>query len=225
MKKLFLFSIMALALMAFVAAPSFACGEKTSATSAKADNGAKAQMVSAKSSCAATAKQASAASGCTGAPKAEMTSAQSEECLAKCGLTPEECKMYCNSDKYDMVWMNVNGMTCGGCENSVTTALTSVKGVVKVAKVSHVDGKALVVVDKSQRNDQSMTTAVADKGYEASIIPAVATMTDAPQAMLANASKACPASKSCLGSKSCAATCGSKAKTTSVSAKKTEGTN
>ena len=220
MKKLIVFGIMALALMAFMAAPTFACGEKTSTTSAKADNGAKAQMVSSKSSCAASAKQASAASGCTGAPKAEMTSAQAEECLAKCGLTPEECKMYCDGEKYDMVWMNVNGMTCGSCENSVKTALTSVKGVVKVAKVSHTDGKALVVVDKSQRCDQSMTTAVTNKGYEASIIPAVATMSDDAQAKPANAAKS-----SCTASKACSATCGSKAKTTNVSAKKTAGTN
>jgi copper chaperone len=65
-------------------------------------------------------------------------------------------------------------MTCGGCENSVKTALEDVPGVIKVAKISYKDGVALVCFDPEKGKTDAMTTAVTNKGYEAEIIPAVA---------------------------------------------------
>lgn len=240
MRKLLVFSIMVLAMMAFMAAPTFACGGEK-ATTAKADGNAKAEMVSSKSGCSGDAKEAkaemvssksgcaskasaemvSSKSGCASAAKAEMASADKgacamsmEECLAKCGMTPEECKTYSDNTKYELVNMNISGMTCGGCESQVRATLASVKGVEKVAKVDHKSGTALVVMAKGNACGETLTTAVTNKGYKAEVIPAVA------HAETASADKAgCAASKA-----ACAATCADKAKATNVSAK-TEGTN
>ena len=80
--------------------------------------------------------------------------------------------------KYEMVSMNITGMTCGGCESSVTAALEKMEGVVSVKKVCSESGTAIVYVDPAKMKDKNvMTSAVANKGFNAEIIPAVATTT------------------------------------------------
>ncbi|MBD3258291.1 hypothetical protein GF377_07645 [candidate division GN15 bacterium] len=242
MRKLLISSIMAFALIALMAGPTFACGGEK-ATTAKADK-SEAKMVSSKSSCSASktakAEMVSAdkkACSASKTAKAEMVSADKkacsasktasakmagacdmtlEECLAKCGMTPDECREYSNSTKYEMVNMNISGMTCGGCESQVKATLASVKGVEKVAKVDHKSGTALVIVKKDAHCNDMLTTAVTNKGYDASVIPAVATSETASK------DKSCSASAA--AKKACAATCAGKAKATNVS-KKVEGTN
>jgi copper chaperone CopZ len=125
-------------------------------------------------------------------------------------MSPEECKLYSDNTKYELVNMSVNGMMCTGCEHKVEAGLSGVKGVAKVAKVDYKTGTALVVMEKGACCTQSLTTAVANQGFEAKVIPAVATM-ETPAKM--------------TGAKSgCAASCTGKVKATNASAKKAEDT-
>lgn len=138
-----------------------ACASK--ATTAAATSDAKATMVGSKSSCGATATKAGAESACS-AHKSDVTTAAADADMA--GFT--------------LVKMSVNGMTCGGCEKSVTAALEKVDGVVKVKKVCSSEGVALVYVDPAKMKDNALlTTAVANKGFAAEVIPAVSKTTDA----------------------------------------------
>lgn len=153
MKKLFYVGLSALLVMAFVAINVNAgpgCGaHKVS----KADANANAKMTC-----------------------ATMTA---EECAKLCGMTPEECAKLCgDKENCGFTKINVQGMTCGGCESSVTTALKDVPGVIHVVKVSHTEGIALVCTDNIKCDPAGLTKAITDKGFKAQIIPAVAKTTD-----------------------------------------------
>ncbi len=63
--------------------------------------------------------------------------------------------------------LNVKGMTCGACENAVKSALLECKGV-KDAKVSHVEGKAVVKVEGGEAKAGELIEAVEKKGFSAS---------------------------------------------------------
>ncbi len=219
MKKLLISGFAVLAVLALVAAPFVTAGEGcggTKTTDAKLTSG---------KTCAAG--QQHAVGQCTPEEKAA--------CAAKLGLTAEDCEKFCKEAGYEIVQVSINGMTCVGCENSIKSTLTALPGVVKVGKVSHQEGLAVVVVDTKQTDcTSSVVKAVTNKGYKAEIIPAVATSGDAIQAK--------PASDMKTG---CAATCGAaaaaacKSKTACSSAttkttdeakkaeetKKTDGTN
>lgn len=125
------------------------CGAKTDAT------GAKAELTGSKASCSSKDKAA---------------------CMAKYGMSEEECKAMCKElgAKFELTQISIKGMTCGSCENTITAALTEVPGVVKVIKVSHADGTALVAIDPAKSKSEFLTKAIADKGFSAEIIPAVA---------------------------------------------------
>jgi copper chaperone CopZ len=69
----------------------------------------------------------------------------------------------------------VKGMTCGGCENQVKTALTNQKGVMEVVKVSCQSNEAIVKYDPSMVEAATIASTIKDVGYETEIIPAVAT--------------------------------------------------
>ena len=58
----------------------------------------------------------------------------------------------------------VIGMTCGGCERTVQTAVGNLPGVQSV-KASHSDSTALVTFDPSQTTFDAMKAAIIDKGY------------------------------------------------------------
>jgi len=128
-----------------------------------------------------------------------------------CGLTctPEECaawKASCEKygDKAEIRMMSVKGMTCVGCENSITASLEAVPGVLEVAKVSHKTGMAVVIVDKNVAKNDVLATTVVNKGYEAQIIPAVAKSTDNAEVKKVSADMpACAATcaKPCTGAK------------------------
>lgn len=153
MKKLSVVTIAVFALFAFALAPLSQAGEGcTGSTSAKVNKEVNAKMASATKAC--TAKDA-------------------EACAASMGMTPDECKALCS--QYSLVKMDIQGMTCGGCEKSIEAALVSIPGVKKVAKVSHKEGKAYLFVDPKKAGNDLLVKTVTDKGYEAGIIPAVAT--------------------------------------------------
>ena len=61
--------------------------------------------------------------------------------------------------------ITVKGMTCGGCVNSVTKALTGVQGV-QEAKVDLDGAKATVTFDESKASVASLKEAVEDAGYD-----------------------------------------------------------
>lgn len=173
MRKLFTFGLAGLAVLAFAAGAAFAgsdCATKgASATkSAYTAKEADAKMISADGkSCAGTnAAKASADGKACCATSGTKTAMSPEECAKMCGYTGGKC---------EVISMSVKGMTCGGCETSVTASLEKVPGVVKVVSVSYKDGIAMVCIDPAKCKTDGLTSAVSNKGFEAEIIPAVAT--------------------------------------------------
>ena len=59
----------------------------------------------------------------------------------------------------------IEGMTCQGCADSITSALTNVPGV-KSAKVSLADKRAIVLADESKVSTETILTAIAVAGYK-----------------------------------------------------------
>jgi copper chaperone CopZ len=183
-RKVFAFGLAVLALMAFATAPIFAqdaakpadtkdkasCEGKTAASKAecaKTCAAAKASSVNGKAICPGM-------SG-AGATEAKMISAEGAKCAT---MSKEECAKLCGGDgKCDMISLSIKGMTCTGCEQTITTALQGIEGVKKVAKISYKDGYALVCSEKGKVNQEALLTAISNKGYEAQVIPAVATTT------------------------------------------------
>ena len=64
----------------------------------------------------------------------------------------------------DTVTLNVTGMVCGGCANTVRQALLALNGVVEV-EVSHESGRAVVSFDPSKVTASHLEVAVRDAGY------------------------------------------------------------
>jgi copper chaperone CopZ len=85
----------------------------------------------------------------------------------------EHCK---NAGQCKLVQISVDGMTCGGCENVISTALQKVDGVIRVQKVSYEDGVAVLCYDPSKCKTDALSTAITDKGYKAEILQADATV-------------------------------------------------
>jgi copper chaperone len=181
MRKAFIFGFAALAVMAFAVAPVFACGEET--TSAKKASATSADQANSSYVCSASksadATQASAKSGFCAATAADA-------CADKMGMTKEECMALCQSGQLTMVNMNVQGMTCGGCETSLKAALEKTPGVVSVNKVCYKSGTASVYLDTRKAKSDAVLSAISNKGYTAEIIPAVATATTEVEAKPAN---------------------------------------
>ncbi len=73
---------------------------------------------------------------------------------------------YAGADNEEVV-LNVNGMTCGMCENAVKAALLNCKGV-KDAEVSHKEGKAIVKVEEGKTKTDELIKAVEKAGFSAS---------------------------------------------------------
>ena len=190
MKKFAILSVVLMAALAFVAAPAFA-GPNCSANDSKT-----------------TSAKLASANTCTAGDKAA--------CAAKLGISVEECEALCKElgDKCDFQHISIEGMTCGGCESSIKTALLEAPGVVKVVRVSYKDGTAIVAVDREKFNGQTTAKMITDKGYKAEIIPAVAVSTDAP-AKMTGATSGC--SKTCTSKEKAA--CAAKEKTDSKDTK------
>jgi len=71
----------------------------------------------------------------------------------------------------------VKGMTCGGCENDVKTALINQKGITEVVKVCHKSDEAIVKYDPEMIKATTIASTIKEVGYETEFIPAVATET------------------------------------------------
>lgn len=58
----------------------------------------------------------------------------------------------------------VHGMTCGGCENTVKTAVEKLPGV-QAAIASHTDSTTVVTFDKTKTDFEAMEAAIKGRGY------------------------------------------------------------
>ena len=138
--------------------------------------------------------------------KGQCTPEEAAACAAKLGISPEECQKLCASGEYSHVNMSIKGMTCTGCENTITTCLQALPGVVKVGVVSYKDGTAFVMVDPKKVKNEDMVAALSGKGYQAEIIPAVS-VTPA-NVQITGAQHPCGAAAASACAKKCAKPCG-----------------
>jgi len=173
-------------------------------------------------------------SGCGASAKADnistasvstTTSMTPAECAKLCGMTPEECAKLCGGkDNCNITQMSIKGMTCVGCEKSVSAALEAIPGVIKVVKIDPKEGIALVCTDAKKCTADDLTKVVTNKGYEASIIPAVAKTWSAPTGIKKGCAPGC--AKTCgAAAKSCTKTKASCPSMTGTETKKVEGNN
>lgn len=65
----------------------------------------------------------------------------------------------------ERVTIRVDGMTCGGCENSVKGALERLDGV-QVLEASHQEGTVEVLFDPERIDRASLTGAIEEAGYD-----------------------------------------------------------
>ncbi len=70
-----------------------------------------------------------------------------------------------NSESVVLIDMDVNGMTCTGCENTIKQGVSELPGVVSV-QASHTDAKTYVKVDTSQTGIDQISKTISSKGYE-----------------------------------------------------------
>ena len=68
----------------------------------------------------------------------------------------------------EKVTIQIEGMTCGGCVNKVTTTLEQIAGV-KSADVSQKPGSAAITYESDQADPEVMMSAIAGLGYKASM--------------------------------------------------------
>jgi copper chaperone CopZ len=137
----------------------------------------------------------------------KITKITTEACCPGGHMTAEECAKLCDyTGQCKVVHFDVKGMTCGGCESTITGALEKVDGVIKVLNVSHKDGMAVVAMDPTKVEDKFLASTINQKGYKTQVVPAIARTTTVGDK---TAAKGC--AKTC--SPGCAKTCTSKAKT------------
>ena len=79
-----------------------------------------------------------------------------EKEAAKTEVTPENVVL---------IDMDVNGMTCTGCENTIKSGVSELEGVVSV-EASHTDAKTYVKVDTSLTDIDKISETISSKGYE-----------------------------------------------------------
>ncbi len=168
------------------------------------------------------------AKGCAGGMKScapgACTPEQMAACSAKLGLSADECKTYCQADKYQVVRMSVTGMTNAATEEAVRTTLTGTPGVEKVGLVSATDGLAVVVFNNVDPSASvAAMKALELKGFKAEVAPLEVMSTQA-DVKTAAPKKGCAATCGAAA----AASCGAKkescapAKTTEAETKKTD---
>ena len=63
--------------------------------------------------------------------------------------------------------LNVTGMTCGGCENAVSRAVSRIEGVAHVT-ASHADNRVVVEYDAAKADRTRIADAITRAGYQVS---------------------------------------------------------
>ncbi|SYZ72371.1 exported hypothetical protein [Candidatus Zixiibacteriota bacterium] len=132
----------------------------------------------------AEVKTANAMSGDCPMSKVSAKTAGAGSCASSCaskGMTQAKMANAMGECDYkgncDYITMNIKGMTCTGCENTVTEALKADKGVIKVVSVDYKTGKAVVCYDPSKVESAKLASLVTTSGYQAEVMPAVAKTT------------------------------------------------
>ena len=76
-----------------------------------------------------------------------------------------------NPENVVLIDMEVKGMTCTGCENTIKSGVSELEGVVEV-EASHVNAKTFVKVDTSLTSPEAISEKIASSGYkvESSVI-------------------------------------------------------
>lgn len=168
MRKIIVTTLAALALFALVSGDALACGDCKAST--------KSTCSAAKTTAKLTASKEAPSTGAKACcPNAKICCPHSKGAFGEVQLTSEEHARLCKGDgKCEFTAISIKGMTCGGCEKSVSAALTDVSGVLKVVRVSYEEGVAEVCFDPNKTTGEALTTAVANIGYQAKIVPAVA---------------------------------------------------
>jgi copper chaperone CopZ len=77
-------------------------------------------------------------------------------------LTEEEAAL---PENLSILVLDVHGMTCNGCEQSVQKSLLALPGVY-LAEASHVDSMAIVQFDPGQASVEAIQNAINETGYE-----------------------------------------------------------
>lgn len=75
--------------------------------------------------------------------------------------------VYAGSENEEEIVLNVEGMTCGGCENAIKSALLKCDGV-KDAEVNYKDGTAVVQTEGSKVETDELIKAIEKAGFTAS---------------------------------------------------------
>jgi copper chaperone CopZ len=78
---------------------------------------------------------------------------------------PKEAQVEINPANVVLIDMDVNGMTCTGCENTIKSGVSELSGVVKV-EASHTDAKTYVKVDTSLTTLEEISQTITSKGYK-----------------------------------------------------------
>ena len=197
MKKVLFVAFMVMAFVALGSMAAFACDAHKASKTADASkvDAKQVSSTSCSSTKASTTNATLASSKTTGA--SSCTAAEKAACAAKASLASADgkcsidmCLKACETKHAEicgeaasahfMTAMSIKGMTCGGCESGVKTALMAVEGVNNVVDVCHKAGFAVVCTGKKDFNNESLIKAVTAKGYESEIIPAVAVTTNVP---------------------------------------------
>ncbi len=91
--------------------------------------------------------------------------------FAACNRTSEEVsdeqaqKADINPENVVLIDMDVEGMTCTGCENTIKTGVSDLEGVVEV-EASHVNAKTFVKVDTSLTSPEAISEKISSSGYK-----------------------------------------------------------
>jgi copper chaperone CopZ len=174
-----------MAIMALAVPSTFACGDKDCAKSCsikgKADaSKTDAKLASSKGAICSPLDKKACASKASSTSAKKCTAEELDKCLSE--LTAAHAKSCDKDGKCELTAFAVTGMTCAGCEQTVSSTLASIEGVKKVVEVCHEAGLALCCVDGSKVESEALTRAIADKGYKAEIIPAVAKIDEKTEA-------------------------------------------
>ncbi|MGR8931464.1 MAG: heavy-metal-associated domain-containing protein [Gammaproteobacteria bacterium] len=65
----------------------------------------------------------------------------------------------------ESVSIAVSGMKCGGCENTINTALSAIEGILSV-KVSHQNKQVDVEFDPDKTDIEAIEDAIEDAGFQ-----------------------------------------------------------
>ncbi len=91
--------------------------------------------------------------------------------FAACNRASEEVsdeqvqKADINPENVVLIDMDVEGMTCTGCENTIKTGVSELEGVVEV-EASHVNAKTFVKVDTSLTPTETIHEKISSSGYK-----------------------------------------------------------